>query len=128
MKMGKYFLKTYKKENDPRTCTSFMYFVSFIYFVSYDVTISWKKKGRSANFVNFQKQSFALQNRLMFFKTGFPKNFVLFTGKHPCWSLFNKVAGLQGCNFIKKRFQHRYFPVNIMKFLWTNFFHRTSLL
>ena len=28
-----------------------------------------------------------------------------FTGKYMCWSLFNKVAGLQVCNFIKKRLQ-----------------------
>ena len=34
-------------------------------------------------------------------------------------SLFNKVAGLQCCNFIKKRLQHRCFPVNIAKFLRT---------
>ena len=27
-------------------------------------------------------------------------------------SLFNKVADLQGCNFFKKRLQHRCFPVN----------------
>ena len=34
-------------------------------------------------------------------------------------SLFNKVAGLQACNFIKKRFLSRSFPVNIAKFLRT---------
>ena len=34
-------------------------------------------------------------------------------------SLFNKVVGLQACNFIKKRFQHRCFPVNIENFLRT---------
>ena len=34
-------------------------------------------------------------------------------------SLFNNVVGLQDCNFIKKRFQHRYFPVNFAKFLRT---------
>ena len=51
-----------------------------------------------------------------FFKTaeaangGVLKNFSVFTGKRLCWSLF---AGLQGCNFIKKRLQHRRFPVNI---------------
>ena len=28
-------------------------------------------------------------------------------------SLFNKVAGLQACNFIEKRLQHRCFPVHI---------------
>ena len=36
-------------------------------------------------------------------------------------SLFNKVAGLQ-CNYIKRRIQHRCFPVNNVKFL------RTSIL
>ena len=35
-----------------------------------------------------------------------------------CWSLFlNKNAGLQYRNFIKKRLQHRCFPINIAKFL-----------
>ena len=34
-------------------------------------------------------------------------------------SLFNKVAGLQACIFIKKKLQHRCFPVNIAKFLKT---------
>ena len=37
-------------------------------------------------------------------------------------SLFNKIAGLKDCNFIKKRIQHRCFPVNIAKFLRTVFF------
>ena len=31
-------------------------------------------------------------------------------------SLFTKVAGLQGCNFIKKRLQHRRFPVKFAHF------------
>ena len=26
------------------------------------------------------------------------RNFAIFTEKHPCWSLFNKVAGLKTCN------------------------------
>ena len=34
-------------------------------------------------------------------------------------SLFNKVAGLQSCNFVKKRLQHRSFSVNIVEFLTT---------
>ena len=34
-------------------------------------------------------------------------------------SLFNKAAGLQVCNFIKKRLQQRCFPVIIAKFLRT---------
>ena len=37
-------------------------------------------------------------------------------------SLFNKSAGLQVCNFMKKRLQHRCFPVNIAKYLRTAFY------
>ena len=37
-------------------------------------------------------------------------------------SLFNKFAGLEACNLLKKRLQHRYFAVNIEQFL------RTSIL
>ena len=32
-------------------------------------------------------------------------------------SIFNKVATLKDCYIIKKRLQHRCFPVNIAKFL-----------
>ena len=32
-------------------------------------------------------------------------------------SLFDKVAGLEAYNFIKKRLQHRCFPANVAKFL-----------
>ena len=32
-------------------------------------------------------------------------------------SLFNKVAGLQACNLIEKRLQHRCFPVSVSKTL-----------
>ena len=38
--------------------------------------------------------------------------------------LFNKVAGLKACNFIKKRLQHSFFPVNIVKMLRKAFFYR----
>ena len=42
------------------------------------------------------------------------KKYTIFTGKHLCWeSLCNKVVGLQVCHFIKKRFQHKCFPVNV---------------
>ena len=51
------------------------------------------------------------------------ENFAIFTGKHLSWSVFfNKVAGLQTCNFIKKRLERRCFPKNVAKFL------RTSIL
>ena len=57
----------------------------------------------------------------MFFKVGILKNFAIFTGEHLCWSLFNKVAGLNACNFLKKRLQCKCFPVNIAKFFKTSF-------
>ena len=42
-------------------------------------------------------------NEHLFYKKAILKNFGIFTGKHLCWSLFfNKTAGLQSCNFIKK--------------------------
>ena len=37
-------------------------------------------------------------------------------------SLFDNVACLKACYFIKKRLQHRRFPVNIAKFLKSSFF------
>ena len=47
-------------------------------------------------------------------------------------SIFKKAAGLKACNFIKKRLQHRCFPVNFAKFLRipfvTGHLHRWLLL
>ena len=40
--------------------------------------------------------------------------------------LFNKVAGLQACNFIKKRLQHRCFSVKFAKSLRASFLQNTS--
>ena len=36
--------------------------------------------------------------------------------------LFNKVAGLKTCNVIKKRLQHKCFPLKFAKILRTSFF------
>ena len=64
----------------------------------------------------------------MFLKIGFLKNFAIFTGKHLWWSHF-LVLVCQISNyrvhFIKKRLQHKCFPVNIAKFLRAAFFYRT---
>ena len=50
----------------------------------------------------------------MLFKIVALKNFAIFTGKHLCWSLlFNKTPA----TLLKKRLQHRCFPVNIAKIL-----------
>ena len=54
----------------------------------------------------------------MLFKIGVLKTFAKSAGKHPCWSpLFNKVASVKTCNIIKKKLQHKCFPVNSAKFL-----------
>ena len=41
-------------------------------------------------------------------------------------SFFNEVTGLRPANLLKKRLWHRYFPVNVAKFL-RNPFYRTTL-
>ena len=56
----------------------------------------------------------------MFFGTGAFKNFAMLD------FLFNKVAGFQACNFIKKRLQHRCFSVKFAKSLRTSFLQNTS--
>ena len=40
-------------------------------------------------------------------------------------SLFNKIAGLKVSNFVKKKLQHRFIPVNIARFLTTAFSQNT---
>ena len=66
----------------------------------------------------------------MFCKKIVLKNFVKFTGKHRCQSLFfNKVAGLVPATLLKKRLWHRCFPVNFCKILSTPFLtYRTRLV
>ena len=52
----------------------------------------------------------------MFFKIIFLKKFANFTGKHLSRSLSNKVAGPHNCNVIKKKLQHKFFPVNFVNY------------
>ena len=53
----------------------------------------------------------------MFLRIIVLKSFSDYTGKHLCRSLFNKVAGTQNCNFIKKRLQRRCFSVKFAQLL-----------
>ena len=63
---------------------------------------------------------FQMQPPVVFCKKGALKNFCKFHRKTPVLkSLFNKVASLKVCNFIKKRHQHRCSPVKFTKFLRT---------
>ena len=59
----------------------------------------------------------------VFYKKAVIKNFAKLCRKTPVLEpLFNKVAGLQACNFIKNKIQQICFPVNIIeKFLITDF-------
>ena len=44
----------------------------------------------------------------------------IFEGELKCWSVFfNENASIQSCNFIKRRLQHRCFPMNIATFFRT---------
>ena len=56
----------------------------------------------------------------MFFRTGALKNVTKLE------FLFKKVAGLQACNFIEKRLQHKCFSVKIEKSLRVSFLQNTS--
>ena len=59
------------------------------------------------------------QSPEVFYKKVVLKNFSIFTGKYLCLSLFLIKLRTFGSNFVKKRFQHRCFSVNIEKFLKT---------
>ena len=76
------------------------------------------------NYIVFQPFSktkqFQKQSSELFWKKGVLKNFCKLHMKTPVLeSLFNKVAGLQDCNFIKKRFLHRCFLIKVLKVLRT---------
>ena len=61
-----------------------------------------------------------------FFKKVFLKTSTKLTWKHLCWSLFfNKISGLRSVT-LKKKLQHRCFPVNFVKFLRSSFLQNTS--
>ena len=66
----------------------------------------------SENFRNGQEQPPEVFYKKLFLK------FLQFHRKIPVLeSSFDKVAGLKAYNFIKKGLEHRFFPVNIAKFL-----------
>ena len=76
-------------------------------------TVSIVNRGFYMNSLFIQKQPMEVVHKKAVFKY-----FAIFTVKQLRCSLFlNKVAGLQACNFIQKRLQHKCFPVNITNFL-----------
>ena len=78
--------------------------------------------------VNFVKKwreiVFRSSHREVNCKKGILKNFAKFTGKHLCWSLFNKVIGLrpEACNVIKKETPTLVFPCGFYKIFKNTFF------
>ena len=105
-------LKTWLKT---QTTILFNLFVKFDVYgetVLYYVNTSIKRNNRSQ----------------LFLKVGALKNFwKTHTETVLSESLFNEVVSLQTGNFIKKRLQHRRFPLNIAKFLRKTFY-RTPLV
>ena len=61
----------------------------------------------------------------MFFTLGALKHFANFNGVG-LDSLLKKASGPQACRFIKKRLQHRYFPVKLARFSRALFLQNNS--
>ena len=58
----------------------------------------------------------------MSFKIQVFKNFAILTGKHLGWSLFvTKLPSYKPANLLKRRLQHKYFSINMAKFLLNAF-------
>ena len=90
--------------------------------LSYNINIDHKPLGPCNSEPLQTSRSSHLQ---MLFKIGCLKNLVISTGNTCSGVSFYKTADLKAYNFIKKRPQHRCFPVSIAKFLRTSFFYRT---
>ena len=72
------------------------------------------------HYLQFGFQIYRSSRSQMFFGAGAFKNFAMLD------FLFNKVAGFQACNFIKKRLQQRCFSVKFSKSLRVSFLQDTS--
>ena len=77
-------------------------------------SLGFGKYNHLAQFAQFSEAATTniLQNRCSW-------KFFKFHKKTPVFEpLFNKIAGLESCNFIKKRLQRRCFPVKLWNFWW----------
>ena len=76
----------------------------------------------------FQRWKHQNSHRRCSLKKGVLKNYLKFTGKHPCQSLFaNKVSGLIPATLLTKTLWHRCFPVNFVNILRTTFSQNASV-
>ena len=80
---------------------------------------------RTRYILNIHK-TFKSNHRRSSIKKAVLKNFAILRRTPVLESLFNKVAGLQAFNFIKKRLYHRCFSVNIAKFFRTPILKKTA--
>ena len=88
------------------------YYTSATFFYANLITLMGQEY--DPNFINVGTgQSNRVQ---IFFKIDVLKNFVIFTGKNLCWSLFLIKLNALGLKLYKNQTLHRCFPVKIAKF------------
>ena len=103
----------------------FLFFHVFFIFVIFS-QVTWLQHTMSKMMFSHSEQNwrnvYRSSHLQMFFKIGVLKICILHRKTLQLESLFKKVAKLRPCNIIKKRLQHRYFPVSFAKFLRTPLF------
>ena len=94
--------------------------IFFYYILAIQLLMKYKKFSNIGTYRNTQCWSSCPE---VFNKKGFLRNFLKFTGKHLCQSLFfTKVAGQKPATLTKRRLCHRCFPMDFVKFLRTPFY------
>ena len=88
------------------------------YFVNPKIECFWLVC--KLHYLQFGFQIYGGSRSQMFFGIGALKDFVMLE------FLFNKVAGLQACNFIKKRLQYKCFFVKVAKSFRASFLQNTA--
>ena len=90
-------------------------------FLTLDISLTWLTIASSQSPIQKQQPEVS-------YKKGVLKNFLNFTGKYLCQSLFfNNIAGLGVCNFIKNEVLERAFSCEIYEILKNTFLYRTPL-
>ena len=95
------------------SCQYFIYVLLFVFFFFFLL-----KKQTFPNMIldlsYINQESKALLRKLSYI---FPQLYESFTRKYKFVTLKLLASSAEACNFIKKRLQHRCFPVNIQKFV-----------
>ena len=121
----------------PNLCTFYVTWINLLFMKHKLINFIWIVynlivRNHCLNLIKelIQKQ---LLTEQMFFETRVLKNFVIFRGKHLCWTcIFNKVAGMQlsceYCEFFTNNFFRKTSPVAAYEKSWQNFNVYLSLL